>query len=227
LMLLEVIGFDLEGALAAEQAGAHRIELCAEPTLGGTTPQQTLIHAALQSLQIPVYVMIRPRGGDFIYSNAEFDAMKQSVKYCKSVGCQGIVFGILTPSANIDIARCAELLALAQPMKATFHRAFDVVAEPLQALEQIIELGFERILTSGQEPTAPQGIQLIKSCVKQAAGRIIIMPGSGVVASTLQQLITETEAQEYHTSAKLTDHHGQYLGVNTSEVHTMVSMLSP
>jgi copper homeostasis protein len=225
-MLLEVIGFDLEGALAAEQAGAHRIELCAEPALGGTTPHETLIRAAIQSLRIPVYVMIRPRGGDFNYSDTEFETMKQSVKFCKSACCQGIVFGILTPSANVDIARCAELIALAQPMKATFHRAFDVVAEPLHALEQIIELGFERILTSGQEPTATQGIQLIKSCINQAAGRIIIMPGSGVISSTLPQLIAETEAQEYHTSAKLTGHLGQYLGVDTSEARTMVNMLS-
>ncbi len=223
--MLEIIGFDLAGALAAQQAGAQRIELCAEPSLGGTTPARQLITEAVCRLDIPVYVMVRPRGGDFVYSDAEFEVMQDTIRFCKSVGCQGVVFGVLSPSANVDLERCAVLRSLAQPMSATFHRAFDAVANPLEALEQIIDLNFERILTSGQAPTAPQGLALIRQCVKQAGGRIIIMPGSGVTATTLPQVHTQTCAREFHSSAKLADAKGNYLGVNTKEVNLMASYL--
>jgi copper homeostasis protein len=221
-MFLEIIGFDILGCHVAQAAGADRIELCARPDLGGTTPSQALIAQAVAEMLIPVYVMIRPRGGDFCYSDAEYEEMKESVIYCKSIGCQGVVFGVLTDLARIDTARCAPLVALAQPMGCTFHRAFDVVAEPDVALEQVIELGFERILTSGQEPTALAGAQSIAAWIKQAAGRISIMPGSGITATNIAQIRALTKATEYHASAKRVDAStGAYVGVDGEEVRVM------
>jgi copper homeostasis protein len=221
-MFLEIIGFDILGCRIAHAAGADRIELCASPDLGGTTPNQVLIAQAMAEMQIPVYVMIRPRGGDFCYSEAEFEEMKESIIYCKSIGCQGVVFGLLTPTGHMDVNRCAELIALAQPMGCTFHRAFDVVAEPDVALEQVIELGFERILTSGQEPTALAGAQSIAAWIEQAAGRISIMPGSGITATNIAQIRSLTKATEYHASAKRVDAStGAYVGVDGEEVRVM------
>jgi copper homeostasis protein len=225
--MLEIIGFDLAGCLAAEAAGADRIELCADPHLGGTTPSEALIREAVARLRIPVYVMVRPRGGDFCYSETEIAQMSDTIRFCKSVGCEGVVFGVLTPSANIHQEHCARLIALAQPMGVTFHRAFDVVKEPFEALEQIISLGFERILTSGQKPTALEGAELIRRCIEQAQGRIIIMPGSGVTAANILHIKELTGATEFHSSAKLSDAvTGAYAGVDVREARDMKNGIS-
>ncbi|MBE7178202.1 MAG: copper homeostasis protein CutC [Mucilaginibacter polytrichastri] len=199
---LEVCANNYTSAFAAQNGGANRVEFCENLADGGTTPSYGQIALAKKNLTIKIYPIIRPRGGNFLYSEEEFEIMKTDIEQFKNLGCDGIVFGILTADGHIDTARCRELLERAAPLPATFHRAFDVCADPMQALEDIIRLGFERILTSGQKPTAIEGIDLIKSLVKKAAGRIAIMAGSGVNEQNVQQLIRETGVQEVHSTAK-------------------------
>lgn len=201
---LEIIGFTIEGCLAAQKAGANRIELCGGPGEGGTTPSYGFIKVAREKLSIDLYVMIRPRGGDFLYSDDEFEIMKSDVLLCKQLGCDGVVTGILTRDGKIDIKRNKELVTLASPLKATFHRAFDRVSNPAEALEDVIISGFERILTSGGVPRAIDGAKNLANLITQAAGRISIMPGSGVNASNIISLAKTTKAIEFHSSASRT-----------------------
>jgi len=200
---LEVIGFDISGCMVAQESGADRIELCDNPSDGGTTPSYGLIKAARQKLSIELYPIIRPRGGDFLYTDDEFRVMLDDIKLCKELGCDGIVTGILDPDGNIDKKRCQQITALAYPLGVTFHRAFDRVNDSTKALEDIIEIGFERILTSGLKPTAIEGVDTIATLIKQADDRIIIMPGSGVRSSNLKELANKTGATEFHSSARI------------------------
>ena len=200
-MKLEIIGFNIESCVAAQQAGAHRIELCDNPSEGGTTPSYGFIKAAREKLSIELYVMIRPRGGDFLYSEDEFKIMKADVEMCKSLGCDGIVTGLLKKDGSVDKERCRELVVLAYPLGVTFHRAFDRTKDPFGALKDIIEIGCERILTSGQQPKAVDGIQILKELILQADERIIIMPGSGVNAENIISIAESTGAMEFHSSA--------------------------
>lgn len=201
-MTLEVCANNYTSALAAQQGGAYRVELCENLADGGTTPSYGQIALCVEKLRIKIYPIIRPRGGDFLYSDDEFLMMQKDIEQCKALGCDGIVFGILNADGSIDKKRCQNLLELAHPLSATFHRAFDVCVEPLQALEDIIKLGFERILTSGQKPTALEGIGLIKTLVKKALGRISIMAGSGVNEENVRHIIRETGVTEVHSTAK-------------------------
>jgi copper homeostasis protein len=201
--LLEVIGFNIESCILAQAAGANRIELCDNPGEGGTTPSYGFIKAARKNLQIQLYPIIRPRGGDFFYSDAEFEVMKADVKICKELGCNGLVIGILNADGTVDKKKCAELVRLAYPLGVTFHRAFDRVKDAGQALEDIIEIGCERILTSGLVPSALNGAETIAALVKQADERIIIMPGSGVRSDNIIELAQKTGAVEFHTSARM------------------------
>ncbi|HVU56966.1 MAG TPA: copper homeostasis protein CutC [Puia sp.] len=212
---LEICSFDLLSALIAQEAGAHRIELCAGPAEGGTTPGPGLIKAARERIHIDIYPIIRPRGGDFLYTDEEFDIMVKEVAYCKQMGCNGVVIGILNPDGTIDKRRVARLVDMAYPLGVTFHRAFDWAVNPFEAMEDIINLGCERILTSGQRPTAPEGAELINELVRQADDRIIIMPGSGVRADNILALAEKTDASEFHTSAR-TKAPSQMEFVNTS-----------
>lgn len=200
---LEVIGFNIESCILAQAAGAHRIELCDNPGEGGTTPSYGFIKAAHENLQIELYPIIRPRGGDFFYSDAEFEVMKADVKICKELGCDGVVIGILNADGIVDKEKCKQLVALAYPMGVTFHRAFDRVTDARQALEDIIEIGCERILTSGLVPNALDGAEILAALIKQADERIIIMPGSGVRADNIIELAKKTGAVEFHTSARM------------------------
>ncbi len=200
---LEVIGFNIESCILAQAAGAHRIELCDNPCEGGTTPSYGFIQAARKALQIELYPIIRPRGGDFLYSDAEFEVMKADVKICKELGCDGVVIGMLNADGTVDKKRCKELVALAYPLGVTFHRAFDRVKDASQALEDIIEIGCERILTSGLVPAALDGAETLAALTKQADERIIIMPGSGVRADNIIELAKRTGAVEFHTSARM------------------------
>ncbi len=200
---LEVIGFNIESCMLAQAAGADRIELCDNPGEGGTAPSYGFIKAARAALQIELYPIIRPRGGDFFYSDAEFEVMKTDVQICKDLGCDGVVIGILNADATVDKERCKQLVALAYPMGVTFHRAFDRVNDASQALEDIIEIGCERILTSGLVPNALDGAETIAAFIKQAAERIIIMPGSGVRSDNIIELAQKTGAVEFHTSARI------------------------
>lgn len=200
--LLETIAFNIESCRIAEAAGANRIELCDNPGEGGTTPSYGFIKAARKILSIQLYPIIRPRGGDFLYSEEEFEIMKADVKVCKELGCDGVVIGILNEDATIDKKRCAIMVNIAYPMGVTFHRAFDRVTDPAQALEDIIDIGCERILTSGFHPSATDGVENIRMLVEQAAERIIIMPGSGIRASNIAKMAKTTGAVEFHSSAR-------------------------
>jgi copper homeostasis protein len=202
-MLLEICAFNLPAALVAQQAGADRIELCSGPEEGGVTPSAGLIRAARERLQIQVYPIIRPREGDFLYSEEEFRIMLRDIEYCKQVGCNGVVIGMLLADGRVDQARCARLVETAYPMGVTFHRAFDRAVDPFAALEVIIRIGCERILTSGQRPVAMEGAQLLRELVREADERIVIMPGSGVRSDNIVELAAQTGAVEFHTSARV------------------------
>ncbi|CAH0997107.1 Copper homeostasis protein CutC [Emticicia aquatica] len=187
--MLEICSFSLESCLTAQNAGAGRVELCGGMFEGGTTPSAGLIRLARQHLSIQLYVMIRPRGGEFCYSNAEFEVMKEDILIAKNAGADGVVFGILNPDGSVDKTRTTTLVDLAKPMKVTFHRAFDVAKNPFEALEDIINCGCERILTSGQKNTAIEGLDLLKALVEKSNNRIEIMAGSGVSAQNAQQFL--------------------------------------
>lgn len=199
---LEICAFNLASAIIAQQAGADRIELCASPEEGGVTPSPGVIRAARESLRVALYPIIRPRGGDFLYSDEEFRVMLRDVDYCKQVGCNGVVIGMLGRDGAVDQGRCARLVEAAYPLGVTFHRAFDWAANPFEAMEDIINIGCERILTSGQRPTATEGAELINELVREADDRIIIMPGAGVRSSNIIALAKSTDAREFHTSAR-------------------------
>jgi copper homeostasis protein len=220
---LEICAFNLPSALIAQQAGADRIELCSSPHEGGTTPSAGMIRTARERLRIALYPIIRPRGGDFLYSDEEFQVMLRDIHYCKQLGCNGVVIGMLMTDGTVDKARCARLVELAWPLGVTFHRAFDWVADPLEALETIIGIGCERILTSGQKPTAEEGAGLIDRLVQEADDRIVIMPGSGVRSVNIVDLAEKTGASEFHTSARLVQASGMgFVNAEMKEDQAMV-----
>ncbi len=200
-MTIEVVVYTIESALKAQEGGADRIELCDNPSEGGTTPSYGLIEAVRQNVNMDVYVMIRPRGGDFLYSNYEFHSMKRDISQCQKISVDGIVFGILNPDGTIDKKRCKELIDKARPLKVTCHRAFDMTLDPFEALEDCIEVGFDRILTAGQQARASKGAELIGQLIQKANGRIAIMPGSGVNEDTVSEIIKKSGAKEIHFSA--------------------------
>lgn len=200
-MLLEVACFNLESCFIAQNAGAKRIELCKDYSVGGITPGETTITEARKQLHIDLFVMIRPRKGNFIYSDMEYKAMKSQIEFCKKLKCDGVVFGILTKENNVDMERCRELVRLAKPMQCTFHRAFDEAENSAKALEDIISCGFSRILTSGKCKTAKEGIETIRQLIDKAKGQVIIMPGGGIRSSNISELLNGTIAVEFHTAA--------------------------
>ena len=201
---LEICVNSILSAMAAQQGGATRIELCDNMAEGGTTPSAGMISFCKKVLNIPVFPIIRPRGGDFLYTDEEYEVMKQDILFCRQAGCEGVVIGILKPDGDIDTERCAELVALARPMQVTFHRAFDRCNDLNKGLEAIISLGCERVLTSGGEMTAPEAADQLALLVSQASGRISIMPGSGVNEDNIGQLALKTGAVQFHSTAKET-----------------------
>ena len=224
---LEVIGFTIESCLIAQAAGAHRIELCDNPSEGGTTPSYGFIKTARENLSIELYPIIRPRGGDFLYSEIEFEVMKADIQICKNLGCDGVVIGMLNSDGTVDKQRCKQLVDIAQPMGVSFHRAFDRTKDPFKALEDIISIGCERILTSGQKSVATDGAALLNELVKQAHGRIIIMPGSGVRSDNVENLVKKTNATEFHTSARTyADSKMEFINESMDEQLTSVTTLS-
>ncbi len=202
--LIEICVASIQSALAAQQGGAARIELCDNLYEGGTTPSYGAIKMATDKLDLGVHVMIRPRGSDFCYDAVEFELMQENVKICKALGVQGAVFGILLPDGQVDVMRTKQLADLARPMSVTFHRAFDVTPDPFAALEDIIKTGADRLLTAGQQNKAPLGTRLLSELVKQANSRIIIMPGSGLNERNIQGFRDQTGAHEFHLSAQET-----------------------
>jgi copper homeostasis protein len=201
--LLEICVFNVATAIAAEQAGANRIELCENYANGGTTPSYGYLRIIREKIHIPVFPMIRPRGGDYFHSADEIDIIRRDILLCKELGFEGVVFGLLNQDGTIDRENTARLVEAAYPMEVTFHRAFDRCSQPLEALETIIACGCNRILTSGQEPKVTDGLGLVKQLVDQADGRIIIMPGSGLNSSNVAEIIARTEVTEVHTSARI------------------------
>ena len=205
---LEICCYNFLSCLVAEQAGATRIELCADPGDGGVTPGYGTIRIVKERTRIPVYPIIRPRGGDFLYDADEFGIMQKDVLVCKELGCEGVVIGLLQADGSVDKKRVAMLVEMAYPMGVTFHRAFDRAVNPFEALATIIDTGCERILTSGQRPLAADAIPLLDELVRNADDHIIIMPGSGVRASNIARLAAGTGAREFHSSARIAANSG-------------------
>jgi copper homeostasis protein len=200
--VLEICAASLPSALAAQAGGAQRIELCQSLEQGGLTPSYGLIREVRAQLSIPVFVLIRPRPGGFVYSPAELAIMRADVEMCRELGCAGVVLGVLDATGRVDGPQCRTLTDRAGTMEVTFHRAFDVCPNQSQALEDVISLGCQRVLTSGGQLTAEAGQARLAALVQQAAGRIRIMPGAGISAANIQALAARTGASEFHGSAR-------------------------
>jgi copper homeostasis protein len=199
---LEICVDSVESAITAQEAGADRVELCNNLPEGGTTPGFGTIASARSNLTIGLHVIIRPRGGDFLYTDLEYDIMRRDIECCGELGADGIVLGILRSDGEIDIERTARLIEFAQPMSATFHRAFDLCPDPLKGLEDVIVTGANRLLTSGQKDKAQEGTVLLNQLVMKAGNRIIIMPGSGINNTNISDIVRETGALEFHMTAR-------------------------
>lgn len=235
--LLEIATFTLQGTLSALAAGADRIELCENPFEGGTTPSYGTLKKVSQFKSIPVFPIIRPRGGDFIYSTGEKEIIREDILLCKSLQFKGVVLGALLADGNIDKPFVHELVQLAAPMEVTFHRAFDRALDPLKALEDIIDCGCKRILSSAQHPVLTDGLSLLAELVAKAGNRIVIMPGSGLNSRNLAHVAQVTKAREFHTAARMQyenkevfspesmREHLQYTTVNEEEIRALKGIL--
>lgn len=185
-MILEICASNYQSAINAQNAGAQRIELCSELAIGGITPSYGLIQQTVEALSIPVFVLIRPRSGNFTYTDSEFEIMKHNIKLCKELGCSGIVSGVLNADNTIDIIRTQELIALAKPLPFTFHRAFDWTPNPSEAIKQLIIIGADRVLTSGQASSAEQGLDVLSDLKTEVNDKIIILPGGGINSGNIK-----------------------------------------
>ena len=201
--VLEVAANSVASALAAEAGGAARAELCSALDVGGLTPSHAAIALAMERLRIPLHVLIRPRAGDFVFDDLECEVMRRDIETCKALGCAGVVIGVLDADGDVDVPRFRTLMQAARGMSVTFHRAFDFTRDPERALEAIIALGCNRVLTSGQAPDALAGAPLIRTLIEQARGRITIMPGGGIDAHNIAAIAQATGAREFHASAKV------------------------
>jgi len=235
---LEIAVFSVEAAVTALKAGAHRIEFCENPQEGGTTPSYGSLKTLRSFTTQPVFPIIRPRGGDFLYSRSEFEVMKSDLLIVKELGYLGAVIGLLNADGSIDTNRTKELVDIAGPsMQISFHRAFDRCKDPIKSVEDIIATGCKRILTSGQVPNAVDDLPLLKKLVEQAGDRIIIMPGSGVRSNNIKEIIQATGAKEIHSSARKMQasqmsyikesmkENMQATGVDTDEIKKMLGQL--
>ena len=198
----EICANSVASCIAAQEGGANRVELCAGIPEGGTTPSYGMIHNARKSISIALNVIIRPRGGDFLYSESEIKEMVEDIKIAKMLGADGLVFGCLNPDGSVDMQAMQTLMDAAGDVPVTFHRAFDHTCDPLKALEDIISLGCIRILTSGCKPTAIEGVELLAQLIERAGDRIIIMPGCGVREDNIAQIARLSGAREFHFSAR-------------------------
>jgi copper homeostasis protein len=200
--LLEIAANSVTSAIAAQEGGADRIELCASLGEGGLTPSYATIAMARERLAIPIYVLIRPRAGDFLYNDYELEAMRRDIEACERLGCDGVVIGVLDADGDVATEPCRDLIYAARGLGVTFHRAFDLTRDPEHALEHLVALGCERVLTSGQRASAIEGAPLIRMLIERAEGRILVMPGAGIDASNVAALREATGATEFHASAK-------------------------
>lgn len=200
-ILLEICIDSLESAFAAKKGGADRLEVCSSLAAEGTTPSYGLVKQCVDEVQLPVMMMIRPHDGGFVYSKEDIDAMLWDIEIAHAVGVQGVVFGVLTNSRNIHLEHCQRLLKAADSLETTFHRAFDIVENPIAAFDEIVSMGFDRLLTSGQESTAEEGIPLIRKLSNRADGRIIVLPGAGVDSLNARQIVSASGVKELHSMA--------------------------
>ena len=200
-ILLEIIALTVEDCIAAESGGADRVELCAAITTGGLTPSLGTLIEAKKSAGIPIMAMVRPRAGGFCYSVEDLAVMQRDATLLMEHGADGIVFGMLQSDGTVDVERCKKMREIAKGREAVFHRAFDVTPRPLEALDQLIELGFTRVLTSGQKKSAVQGQELLRRMIEQAAGRIEVMPGGGVRPHNVREIVDVTGCTQVHLTA--------------------------
>jgi len=237
-VLLEIAAFNIEAALNALTAGADRIEFCENPMEGGTTPSYGSLLLMSKLTKQPVYPIIRPRGGDFLYTDREFQVMQNDLMACQQLGFKGAVIGLLNADGTIDTKRTSALIQAAGQMEISFHRAFDRCIDPFLALEQLIDIGCKRILTSGQVPNVGNAIPMIQQLVEKAKDRIIILPGSGVRADNIATIVTQTGAKEVHSSARkaMASKMGfnqpsmqesmQYFDVDVEEIKAMIAAIN-
>jgi copper homeostasis protein len=197
-ILIEACVDSVPSAMAAEAGGAGRVELCDNLIEGGTTPSAGTIAECRARLRIPIFAMIRPRGGDFLYTDVEYAIMRRDIAHARSLGADGVVLGLLRPDGSVDVERTRALVEAARPLPVTFHRALDVARDADQALDALIALGVDRVLTSGQAATAPEGAAVIARLVRRAAGRIGILPGCGIDETNVRRLVADTGAREVH-----------------------------
>ncbi len=235
---MEICAFNIQSCLIAEKAGATRVELCDNPIEGGTTPSYGTIKLVREKISLRLYPIIRPRSGNYFYTDQEFGIIQQDIKICKELGCDGISIGVQTIDGNVDIERMKQVVEWANPMGVTCNRVFDGTPDPFKALDDLITCGCERVLTSGQKSAAPEAGKLLGDLVRQAAGKISIMPGAGIKSHNLSTLIKESNATEYHASARIiaqnpvtyvnrnvSDYGNVYIADET-EVRAMVQILN-
>ncbi len=201
-VLIEICTDSVEGVLAARVGGAHRVELCSSLIEGGITPSAGTIELAVKRGGLPVMVMIRPRGGDFCYSTVELDVLRSDIAMSKALGVAGVVLGVLEPNGRIDRAHTRELAALARPLQVTFHRAFDMARDAFEALDDLMELGIERVLTSGQERSVIEGLETLGKLVARARGRISVMPGGGITERNVGKVVADLGVREVHLTGR-------------------------
>lgn len=201
--ILEIACFNLESAIVAEEAGADRIELCDDYNSGGVTPSYERILLTKKAIRIPLHVIIRPRGGDFIYSPEEIGQMKRDILFCKTHNVNGVVFGCLTSEKKVDLNICRDLLTLSRPMKVTFHRAIDVCESLNSGVERLVDIGFDRVLTSGGENSSWEGKNALKALFEKFNDKIIVLPGGGIRSTNISEIIKTTNCSEYHSAALL------------------------
>jgi copper homeostasis protein len=201
-ILIEVCANSVASALAAQAGGAGRVELCGALAEGGLTPSPAAIELARAKLQLPLHVLVRPRGGDFCYDELEFAVMLRDIEFCKRSGVEGVVLGVLHPDGCVDVERTRALVEAARPLTVTFHRAFDMTVDPFRALDELLALRVDRLLTSGQRGSAMEGRELIAELVRRAHGSLVVMPGAGINEGNIGELIATTGAREYHLSGQ-------------------------
>jgi copper homeostasis protein len=200
-MIYEICVDSAAGVRAAKSAGANRVELSADLLEGGITPSRGMMRQARVTADIGLHVIVRPRGGDFLFDDDEFAIMRSDIETAKAEGADGVVIGLLTAAGEVDTVRTRELISLARPVSVTFHRAFDMTREPFKALEALIELGLDRVLTSGQEATVLEGLPMAAELVRRAESRIVVMPGGGITSRNVERIIAAAKPKEIHFAA--------------------------
>ena len=224
--ILEISVESVEAALAAERGGADRLELCANLREGGTTPPADLLRSVRERVRLPIFAMIRPRGGNFLYSDGEFAAMREAIRAARESGADGFVLGLLDAEGRVDVERARELVERASPLPVTFHRAFDACVDLRSALDDVIKTGATRVLTSGGKPTAPEAFSMLGELVRSAGERIVVMPGSGLHAGNIGEAVEATGAREYHAGlSSVASQAGGDLDGFEREVRKMVAAL--